>query len=74
MFKYLAKLLLPHLAPMIEDDLEPILDERVRLIEDQLQTVAFRATDAQLATDTLADELGYTIVIAGNSATIVKAK
>jgi len=74
MFKYLAKKIYPHLGLMIEDDLEPILDERVRLIEDQLQTVAFRATDAQLATDTLADELGYTIVIAGNSATIVKAK
>lgn len=48
MFKYLAKKLYPYL--------EPLIDEKV-------QGVMYRATDAQLATDTLAEKLGYTIVI-----------
>lgn len=52
MFKYLAKKLLPYLEEDLKDEIFPYL-----------KTIAHRATDAQLATDTLAEKLGYTIII-----------
>jgi hypothetical protein len=59
MFKYLAKKLAPHIEELIKPDLE-----------DTMMTIAHRATDAQLATDTLAEHLGYVVIIEGNTATI----
>jgi hypothetical protein len=64
MIKYLAKLLLPYIGPLIEEKLHKLI---VDTIEEEfggsVRTLAYRATDAQLATDTLAEHLGYTITV-----------
>jgi hypothetical protein len=56
--KYLAKLLAPHIESLIKPDLEATM-----------LTIAHRATDAQLATDTLAEHLGYTVIVDSDSGT-----
>lgn len=53
-WKYLAGKIAPFITPEIED---------------QIQTVAYRATDAQLAVDALSEHLGYTVVVQGDTGT-----
>ncbi len=60
---YIMTVLARLFAPYIWTELEPLIDEK-------LLPIAYRATDAQLATDTLAEKLGYVITIDGSVATV----
>lgn len=58
--KFLARLL----APYLWDEIQPYLEEQVRLwTEDTLKNYAYSVVAARHSTEVLAEALGYTVVI-----------